>query len=276
MKSDVRHYRGNGASVTFDVPRCIHAEVCVRGLPQVFDASRRPWILPDEGDPKRLERVVLGCPTGALRMAPPTEEKIGKGAAAAATILPEEPRKKNSASITPDGPYYVRGNLEIEETPGAEVVKDTRVAFCRCGHSENKPLCDQSHERAGFRCEATVTPPLRTGAGGRRRGGSGPLHALSERPAGLPRPPHHLRPRGRARHSRPGKALPVRAFEEQAAVRRLAPGSGVQRAVGQPRERRCSHRHRPRRSAGLQAGAPSGRQTGGRRVPPRSGALPVR
>ena len=158
MKSDVRHYRGNGASVTFDVPRCIHAEVCVRGLPQVFDASRRPWILPDEGDPKRLERVVLGCPTGALRMAPPTEEKIEKGAAAAATILPEEPRKKNSASITPDGPYYVRGNLEIEETPGAEIVKDTRVAFCRCGDSENKPLCDQSHERVGFRCEAAVAP----------------------------------------------------------------------------------------------------------------------
>ena len=158
MKSDVRHYRGNRASVTFDVPRCIHAEVCVRGMPEVFDVSRRPWILPDEGDPKRLERVVLGCPTGALRMAPPTDQKVDKGAAAAATILPEEPRKKNSVSVNQDGPYYARGNLEIEETPGAEVVKDTRVAFCRCGHSENKPLCDQSHERAGFRCEATVAP----------------------------------------------------------------------------------------------------------------------
>ena len=159
MKSQVRHYRGNRASVTFDAPRCIHAEVCVKGLPQVFDASRRPWILPDAGDPKRLERVVLGCPTGALRMAPPTAAKVDKGADAAATILPEEPRKKNSASITPDGPYYVRGELEIEKTPGAEVINDTRVAFCRCGHSENKPLCDQSHERVGFRCEATVAPP---------------------------------------------------------------------------------------------------------------------
>lgn len=158
MKSDVRHYRGNEASVTFDVPRCIHAEVCVRGLPQVFDVSRRPWILPDEGDPKRLEKVVVGCPTGALRMAPASDHKVEKGAAAAATILPEEPRKQNSASITPDGPYYVRGNLEIEETPGAKVVKDTRVAFCRCGHSENKPLCDESHRRVGFRCEAAVPP----------------------------------------------------------------------------------------------------------------------
>lgn len=164
MKSQVRHYRGNRASVTFDAPRCIHAEVCVRGMPAVFDVSRRPWILPDEGDPKRLERVVIGCPTGALRMAPPTDEKVEKGADAAATVLPEEPRKKNSASINPDGPYYVRGNLEIEETPGAEVVKDTRVAFCRCGHSENKPLCDESHARVGFRCEAAVPADTGTAA----------------------------------------------------------------------------------------------------------------
>ncbi len=163
MKSDVRHYRGNQASVTFDVPRCIHAEVCVRGQPQVFDVSRRPWILPDAGEPKRLERVVQGCPTGALRMAPPTDQKVEKGAAAAATILPEEPRKKNSVSVVADGPFYARGNLEIEAAPSAEavsseIVKDTRVAFCRCGHSENKPLCDQSHERVGFRCEAAVPP----------------------------------------------------------------------------------------------------------------------
>ena len=159
MKSEVRHYRGNKASVTFDTYRCIHAEVCVRGLPQVFDVSRRPWILSDAAaDPKRLERVVVGCPTGALRMAPPTDERVEKGAEAAATILPEEPRKKNSVSVIADGPLYARGNLEIEETPGAEILPDTRVAFCRCGASENKPLCDQSHERAGFRCEATVAP----------------------------------------------------------------------------------------------------------------------
>ena len=158
MKSRVRHYRGNEASVTFDTHRCIHAEVCVRGLPQVFDVSRRPWILPDEGDPKRLERVVLGCPTGALRMAAATDERVAPGAEAAATILPETPRNKNSLSVVPDGPLYARGNLEIEETPGAEILPDTRVGFCRCGASENKPLCDQSHARVGFRCGAEVSP----------------------------------------------------------------------------------------------------------------------
>ncbi len=158
MKTRARHYRGKEASVTFDTHRCIHAEVCVRGLPQVFDVSRRPWILPDGGDPKRLERVVLGCPTGALRMAPGTDERVEAGPEAAATILPETPRNKNSLSVVPDGPLYARGNLEIEATAGAEILWDTRAAFCRCGASENKPLCDQSHARVEFRGEAAVAP----------------------------------------------------------------------------------------------------------------------
>ena len=58
----------------------------------------------------------------------------------------------------PDGPLYARGNLEIEATAGAEILRDTRAAFCRCGASENKPLCDQSHARVEFRGEAAVTP----------------------------------------------------------------------------------------------------------------------
>ncbi len=152
MKSLVRHYRGENASVTFDSFRCTHAEVCVKGLPAVFDTSRRPWVLPDAADPKRLERVVLGCPTGALRMAPPAAERIPPGEAAAATVLPEEPQPRNSASVQPDGPLHVRGRLEI----GDEA--DTRAALCRCGHSENKPLCDESHARTAFSDPARVAP----------------------------------------------------------------------------------------------------------------------
>ena len=87
-------------------------------------------------------------PTRRSRKAPPRPRPS----------CPRNRGRRTPPPSRPDGPYYVRGNLEIEETPGAEVVQDTRVAFCRCGHSENKPLCDQSHERVGFRCEAAVTP----------------------------------------------------------------------------------------------------------------------
>ena len=74
MKSEVRHYRGNKASVTFDTYRCIHAEVCVRGLPQVFDVSRRPWILSDAS--RRSENFS----TGLWWAAPPARHANGRQA----------------------------------------------------------------------------------------------------------------------------------------------------------------------------------------------------
>ncbi len=165
MKSHVRHYRGREASVTFDTERCTHAEICVKGLPAVFDTSRRPWVLPDAADPKQLERVVLGCPTGALRMAPPTEERVAPGGDAAATILPEEPRGKSSASVQPDGPFHVRGRLRIHETAEQEPLAETRAALCRCGASGNKPFCDESHRRVGFKDAAAIAPRPATPTG---------------------------------------------------------------------------------------------------------------
>jgi uncharacterized Fe-S cluster protein YjdI len=60
-------YRGSAVEVSFDGARCRHAAECLRGLPAVFDLSRRPWILPDAADPDDVVRVVARCPTGALR-----------------------------------------------------------------------------------------------------------------------------------------------------------------------------------------------------------------
>ncbi len=49
-----------------------------------------------------------------------------------------------------NGPYTVRGNLEICAGTGRTVDRVTSVRMCRCGHSANKPFCDNSHERVGF------------------------------------------------------------------------------------------------------------------------------
>ncbi|MBC7977463.1 MAG: CDGSH iron-sulfur domain-containing protein [Myxococcales bacterium] len=51
----------------------------------------------------------------------------------------------------PDGPLAVTGNLEICTGTGRTVNRVTTTRLCRCGGSGNKPFCDGSHARIGFR-----------------------------------------------------------------------------------------------------------------------------
>jgi CDGSH-type Zn-finger protein len=92
-----------------------------------------------------IANTVQRCPTGALHF-----RRTDGGA--------EEPTPgNNEVRITPDGPLYFRGELEIN-TPTA-VLKETRAALCRCGASRNKPFCDNSHEDIAFRAagESRIT-----------------------------------------------------------------------------------------------------------------------
>ena len=40
--------------------------------------------------------------------------------------------------------------ITIRKPDGDILLEDTRVALCRCGASENKPFCDDSHYQTGF------------------------------------------------------------------------------------------------------------------------------
>lgn len=134
--SESRRYEADGIAITYDPARCTHAEECVRGLRSVFDPARRRWIDPAAAAPARIAEVVMRCPTGALHF-----ERRDGGA--------EEPLPaRNLVTVSPDGPLYVRGDLEIETPEG--VVRDTRAALCRCGASKTKPFCDGGHREAGF------------------------------------------------------------------------------------------------------------------------------
>lgn len=55
--------------------------------------------------------------------------------------------------ITPiqDGPLHVKGSLEI--TLGATGKRVTEIWLCRCGGSANKPYCDGTHKKNGFKAE---------------------------------------------------------------------------------------------------------------------------
>lgn len=55
--------------------------------------------------------------------------------------------------ITPqtDGPLAVRGNMEIISGTGRMVAREQNVRLCRCGQSANKPYCDGTHAKVGFK-----------------------------------------------------------------------------------------------------------------------------
>jgi CDGSH-type Zn-finger protein len=57
---------------------------------------------------------------------------------------------KLTISCIRNGPVTFQGRLRLHNQYGQECVK-MRGSLCRCGHSANKPFCDGSHERVGFR-----------------------------------------------------------------------------------------------------------------------------
>lgn len=162
MEEDVHHYTGEEIEVSYDVNRCIHVRECVHGLPDVFDPDRRPWIDPAEGTADEIARVVTACPTGALGF-----ERTDGGPAEA---VPDA----NEITVAPDGPLYVRGDVEIRGSDEDVVLRDTRVALCRCGLSTNKPLCDGTHADGAFEADGFVTP----NESGETEPPSGPLEVV--------------------------------------------------------------------------------------------------
>ena len=53
-----------------------------------------------------------------------------------------------------DGPYEVRGAIQLVDAKRAEFnLAEDPVYLCRCGQSANKPFCDGTHSKVGFKSE---------------------------------------------------------------------------------------------------------------------------
>ena len=80
--------------------------------------------------------MIERCPSGAL-----SYEVEGDAV---------EPDLPIEVSVVPNGPLWVTGGIPVERSDGEPVEVRNRVGLCRCGQSNNKPLCDGSHKEAGF------------------------------------------------------------------------------------------------------------------------------
>jgi CDGSH-type Zn-finger protein/uncharacterized Fe-S cluster protein YjdI len=146
MPEKIHEYKTDPLTVQYNAKRCIHAAECVRRLPRVFDANKRPWVQPGNAEANAVAGVVVKCPTGALHFTRSDEGPV------------EHPDKHNTLTIVANGPVYVRGDLELcKDIPAADSIEtpeiplhETRMALCRCGASGNKPFCDNSHHNIAF------------------------------------------------------------------------------------------------------------------------------
>ncbi len=59
--------------------------------------------------------------------------------------------EKNRAEVSRDGPINLSGDIEIVSGTGEVLAEAKRISLCRCGTSANKPFCDGSHSKAGFK-----------------------------------------------------------------------------------------------------------------------------
>lgn len=104
---------------------------CVKGLPEVFDTNRRPWIDHTQAPAETVAEIVRRFPAGALQYI------LTYGPA-------EVPPTPTTIRSLENELLAVRGDLLLITAVGEQ--RETRVLFCTCGCSADRPFCDNSHK----------------------------------------------------------------------------------------------------------------------------------
>lgn len=69
----------------------------------------------------------------------------------AATLAAPAPAAPLKVTMIPDGPLIAAGPLTVQNAQKQTIANNTETALCRCGASANKPYCDGSHNKVGFK-----------------------------------------------------------------------------------------------------------------------------
>jgi hypothetical protein len=107
-------------------------------LKTVFRMKQEPWIDADGAALEDIIATVKKCPSGALSY---SIDAVEQG----------DPDREPMVTVTDDGPYSVTGGIELAGVEFGEGASREHYTLCRCGASKNKPFCDGSHWRVGFK-----------------------------------------------------------------------------------------------------------------------------
>jgi CDGSH-type Zn-finger protein/uncharacterized Fe-S cluster protein YjdI len=121
-------------------PYAVHAQIALEGHDRLFRATlcrcggskNKPFC---DGSHIALKFIASGEP--ATQPSPPLAQRNGP------------------LAITPltNGPLGIAGNVEICAGTGRTVARVQEARLCRCGGSANKPFCDGTHLRIGFKSD---------------------------------------------------------------------------------------------------------------------------
>jgi CDGSH-type Zn-finger protein len=125
-------YAGDEVTVTDNRGTCCHFGNCTDHLPQVFGERPNGFVQPNAAPKDAIIDIVRACPSGALGY-------VDGGVAYAGEDRPPE------VFVSHNGPYYVRGGIDLRNTQRNQGASFEHYALCRCGHSRNKPFCDGTH-----------------------------------------------------------------------------------------------------------------------------------
>jgi uncharacterized Fe-S cluster protein YjdI len=140
MDKDItKKYSNDDITVVWKPKVCIHSAICFKGLPGVFNPKKRPWVTIEGGSSEEIMAQIDKCPSGALSYYRNSSEGI------------QEETVKTLLEVLPNGPLLVYGTIEVKDKEGNKTLKNKTTAFCRCGHSGNKPFCDGSHVKEEFK-----------------------------------------------------------------------------------------------------------------------------
>ncbi len=123
-------------SLTDDRKLCAHQAFCERFPRNAWSIAGGEQPAPDQ---EVLMYMVRRCPSGRLQV------QIPAGAEPYEEELPKE------IAVVKDGPYWVRGGIQVEATDGFHYEVRNRQTLCRCGQSKRKPFCDGTHWKVEFK-----------------------------------------------------------------------------------------------------------------------------
>ena len=128
----------NGEITVYWLPKfCIHSGECFTQLPKVFQPQRRPWIDLSAAKTQDIINTVNECPTDALTYKYNNAIEI------------ENNEEKASVKITckKNGPFIVRGRIELFDYDGNVIQTNENTALCSCGKTRKPPFCDGAHSK---------------------------------------------------------------------------------------------------------------------------------